>query len=152
MEIQPFVKNSWNVGRPVIAKQIPWFRGKDVATSLEYGNTRDALQRHVEPEDKTTYSELSKGVGKTDALANQQPHEIYINESGLYSLTWNSKRPEAKAFRRWITSEVLPSIREHGSYGGPALASLAEQMQGATGYNRSSDSTPRHPAPEPSAT
>ena len=88
MEIQPFVKNSWNVGRPVIAKQIPWFRGKDVATSLEYGNTRDALQRHVEPEDKTTYSELSKGVGKTDALANQQPHEIYINESGLYSLTW----------------------------------------------------------------
>ena len=84
MEIQPFVKNSWNVGRPVIAKQIPWFRGKDVATSLEYGNTRDALQRHVEPEDKTTYSELSKGVGKTDALANQQPHEIYINESGLY--------------------------------------------------------------------
>lgn len=133
MEIQPFVKNSWNVGRPVIAKQIPWFRGKDVATSLEYGNTRDALQRHVEPEDKTTYSELSKGVGKTDALANQQPHEIYINESGLYSLTWNSKRPEAKAFRRWITSEVLPSIREHGSYGGPALASLAEQMQGLQG-------------------
>ena len=133
MEIQPFVKNSWNVGRPVIAKQIPWFRGKDVATSLEFGNTRDALQRHVEPEDKTTYSELSKGVGNTDALANQQPHEIYINESGLYSLTWNSKRAEAKAFRRWITSEVLPSIREHGSYGAPALTSLTEQMQGLQG-------------------
>ena len=74
-----------------------------------------------------------RGSGKTDALANQQPHEIYINESGLYSLTWNSKRPEAKAFRHWITSEVLPSIREHGSYGGPGLASLAEQMQGLQG-------------------
>ena len=76
MEIQLFAKDRWSVGCPIIAQQISWFKGKDVATSLEYGNTRDALQRHVEPEDKTTYSELSKGVGKTDALANQQPHEI----------------------------------------------------------------------------
>ena len=133
MEIQPFVKNSWSVGRPVLAEQIPWFKGIVVAASLEYGNMRDALQRHVEPEDKTTYAELYKGVGNTDALANQQPHEVYINESGLYSLTWNSKRPEAKAFKRWITSEVLPSIRKHGGYGCPTLANLSEQIQGLQG-------------------
>ena len=129
MEIQPFTKDSWSVGRPIIAEQTPWFRGKDVATSLEYGNTRDALQRHVEPEDKTTYLELSKGV-VTETLLNQQPHEVFINESGMYGLAWNSKKPEAKAFRRWATSEVLPSIRKHGSYGGPAVASLTEQVRG----------------------
>ena len=134
MEIQPFVKNSWNVGRPVIAKQMPWFRGKDVATSLEYGNARDALQRHVEPEDKTTYSELAKGVVNPDTLSNQQPHEVYINESGLYSLACSSKKPEAKLFKKWITSEVLPAIRRNGYYGRSdvterAVTELSAQVQ-----------------------
>ena len=80
MEIQLFAKDRWSVGCPIIAEEISWFKGKDIATSLEYGNARDALQRHVEPEDKTTYSELAKGVVNPDTLSNQQPHEVYINE------------------------------------------------------------------------
>ena len=54
MEIQPFTKDRWSIGRPIIAEQIPWFKGNGVAVSLEYANARDALHRHVEPEDKTT--------------------------------------------------------------------------------------------------
>ena len=63
MEIQTYSKDNWSVGCPVIVDEITWFKGKDVATSLEYVNARDALNRHVEPEDKTTYGELTKGVG-----------------------------------------------------------------------------------------
>ena len=73
MEIQPFTKDRWSIGRPIIAEQIPWLKGKGVAASLEYANARDALHRHVEPEDKTTYSELTKGVVNPDTLSNQQP-------------------------------------------------------------------------------
>ena len=58
---------------------------------------------------------------------------MYINESGFYSLDLRSKQPAAKSFKRWVTQEVLPSIRRHGSYGAPALTSLAEQMQGLQG-------------------
>ena len=88
-----------------------------MAASLEYGNPRDALHRHVEPEDKTTYSELTKGVVNPDTPSNQQPHELYINESGLYSLAMRSNKPEAKSFKRWVTSEVLPAIWRNGFYG-----------------------------------
>ena len=88
-----------------------------MAASLEYGNPRDALHKHVEPEDKTTYSELTKGVVNPDTPSNQQPHELYINESGLYSLAMRSNKPEAKSFKRWVTSEVLPAIRRNGCYG-----------------------------------
>ena len=80
MEIQPFTKDRWSIGRPIIAEQIPWFKGNDVAASLEYGNARDASPRHVEPEDKTTYSELTKGVVNSDPLSNQQPQEVNVNE------------------------------------------------------------------------
>ena len=82
MELQPFTKDNWHIERSIIAEQIPWFRGKDVATSLEYGNARDALHRHVDPDDKKTYSELTKGTAHADTLSNPQPHELYINESG----------------------------------------------------------------------
>ena len=58
---------------------------------------------------------------------------MYINESGFYSLALRSKQPAAKSFKRWVAQEVLPSIRRHGSYGGPALTSLTEQMQGLQG-------------------
>ena len=80
MEIQPFTKDRWSIGRPIIAEQIPRFKGNDVAASLEYANARDALHKHVDPEDKTTYSELTKGACMADPLSNQQPHDVYINE------------------------------------------------------------------------
>ena len=86
----------------------PWFVGKDVAQALGYSNTRDALDRHVDDEDKNTVVNPDGNRGN--------PNMIIINESGLYSLVLSSKLPTAKAFKRWITSEVIPSIRKHGAY------------------------------------
>ena len=85
----------------------PWFVGKDVAMALGYSNTRDALSRHVDVEDK--------GVVNHDTPSGIQKMTI-INESGLYSLILSSKLESAKRFKRWVTSEVLPCIRKHGGY------------------------------------
>lgn len=85
----------------------PLFVGKDVATALGYKNFRDALRQHVDSEDK--------GVVKCDSLGGAQNMTV-INESGLYSLILSSKLPQAKAFKRWVTSEVLPQIRLTGGY------------------------------------
>lgn len=84
-----------------------WLVGKDVAEVLGYKNTRDALSKHVDDEDKNTVA-IHDGIGN--------PNKVIINESGLYSLVLRSKLPEAKKFKRWVTSEVLPSIRKHGMY------------------------------------
>lgn len=86
-----------------------WFVGKDIAENLGYANTRDSLIRHVEDEDK------KDGVVIHDAIGRKQTPTL-INESGLYSLILSSKLPQAKKFKRWITSEVLPSIRQEGIY------------------------------------
>ena len=83
------------------------FVGKDIATALGYSNVRDALSKHVDSEDK--------GVAKCDTLGGAQKITL-INESGLYSLILSSKLPQAKAFKRWVTSEVLPQIRQTGGY------------------------------------
>lgn len=85
----------------------PWFVGRDVATVLGYSNPRKAIGDHVDDEDK--------GVTKCDTLGGSQDLTI-INESGLYSLILSSKLPNAKLFKRWVTSEVLPAIRKHGLY------------------------------------
>ena len=85
----------------------PWFVGKDVASVLGYSNPRDAINKRVDDEDK--------GVAKCDTLGGVQDLTI-INESGLYSLVLSSKLPNAKKFKRWVTSEVLPSIRKNGGY------------------------------------
>lgn len=85
----------------------PWLVGKDVAEILGYSNTRDALNKHVDEEDK--------GVAKCDTLGGMQNLTV-INESGLYSLILGSKLPSTRAFKHWVTSEVLPSIRKHGMY------------------------------------
>ena len=85
----------------------PFFIGKDVATALGYNNTRDALRKHVDDEDKGT-------VAIRDTA--YETRAIVINESGLYSLMLASKLPQAKVFKRWVTSEVLPQIRKTGGY------------------------------------
>ena len=85
----------------------PYFVGKDVAEILGYSNTRDALSKRVDDEDK--------GVAKCDTLGGIQELTI-INESGFYSLALSSNLPTAKKFKRWVTSEVLPSIRQTGNY------------------------------------
>ena len=86
----------------------PYFVGKDVAEALGYEKPRNALQRHVDEDDA-----LKRGV--TDSLGRTQVTTL-INESGLYSLILSSKLPTAKKFKRWVTSEVLPSIRKTGAY------------------------------------
>lgn len=83
------------------------FVGKDIADILKYSNPRDAICKHVDNEDKD--------VAKCDTPGGVQNLTV-INESGLYSLILRSKLPEAKKFKRWVTSEVLPSIRKHGMY------------------------------------
>ena len=85
----------------------PWLVGKDVALALGYKNPQEAIRNHVDAEDK--------GVSEILTPGGTQKLPI-INESGLYSLVLSSKLPQAKQFRRWITSEVLPSIRKHGAY------------------------------------
>ena len=83
--------------------------GKDVAEILGYKNTRDALNKHVDSEDKNT-------VAIRDGIKKGNPNQTVINESGLYSLIISSKLPSAKQFKHWVTSEVLPAIRKHGAY------------------------------------
>ena len=89
----------------------PWLVGKDVAEALGYTNPRKALDDHVDPEDKMQ----GDGVTIRDSIGREQ-HPTIINESGLYSLVLSSKLPTARKFRRWVTSEVLPSIRRTGGY------------------------------------
>ena len=89
----------------------PWMVGKDVAQALGYKNPQEAVRNHVDDEDKGVSEILTPG-GKQNVPI--------INESGLYSLVLSSKLPGAKKFRRWVTSEVLPSIRKHGAYMSPA--------------------------------
>ncbi|MDY4500769.1 MAG: phage antirepressor KilAC domain-containing protein [Lactobacillus johnsonii] len=85
----------------------PYFVGNDVAKILGYSRTADAVRTHVDPEDK--------GVGEIQTPGGKQKLQI-INESGLYSLILSSKMPNAKKFKHWVTSEVLPTIRKHGAY------------------------------------
>ena len=85
----------------------PWLVGKDVALALGYKNPQEAIRNHVDAEDK--------GVSEILTPGGMQKLPI-INESGLYSLVLSSKLPKAKQFRRWVTSEVLPTIRKHGAY------------------------------------
>ena len=85
----------------------PYFVGKDIAEVLGYSNPLKAIREHVDEEDKGVNEMVTPG-GKQNI--------IIINESGLYSLIMSSKLPNAKKFKRWVTSEVLPSIRKHGGY------------------------------------
>lgn len=97
--------------RTVAINNEPYFVGKDVANILGYSNPRDALSKHVDNEDKIT---LTSQNATLENLPNRGLSAI--NESGLYSLILSSKLPQAKEFKRWVTSEVLPTIRKHGMY------------------------------------
>ena len=85
----------------------PWFVGKDVAEILGYSKSRNAIALHVDEEDA-----LKQGIPTSGGIQEM----ILINESGLYSLILSSKLPQAKEFKRWVTSEVLPQIRQQGAY------------------------------------
>ncbi|HEM5185937.1 TPA: phage antirepressor KilAC domain-containing protein [Streptococcus suis] len=107
MELQIFKNEQFGEVQLLEINNEPWFIGKEIAEILGYKNSRDALSKHVDEEDK--------GVAKRDTLGGSQD-QVIINESGLYSLILKSKLPQAKQFKRWVTSEVLPAIRKHGGY------------------------------------
>lgn len=115
-QLKVFEHKQFGKVRTITLDGEPWMVGNDIAVALGYSNPRDALVKHVDNEDK--------GVAKCDTLGGRQNLTI-INESGLYALVLSSKLPDARKFRRWITSEVLPSIRKHGAYMTPETLEAA---------------------------
>lgn len=97
----------------------PWFVGKDVAEALGYSDTDKAIRNHVESEDNLTRQFGGSG---------QKRNMTIINESGLYALILSSKLPTAKAFKHWVTSEVIPSIRKTGSYTTKPMTAYQQMM------------------------
>ena len=106
--------------RTVEINGTPWLVGKDVAVALGYKNPQRAIRDHVDAEDK--------GVTKTVTPSGEQ-EMLIINASGLYSLILSSKMPKAKAFKRWVTSEVLPAIRKNGAYESFQAQQHIEQLE-----------------------
>ena len=125
-ELMIFTNPEFGNIRTIERDGTPWFVGKDVAEALGYAKPRNAIDTHVDPDDA-----LKQGV--TDSMGRTQEMTI-INESGLYALVLGSKLPTAKKFKRWVTSEVLPSIRKNGMYLLPkdypsALRALADSEE-----------------------
>ena len=112
-ELQIFTNEQFGVIRCTIIDDETWFVGKDVSQALGYQNTVDALIKHVDEEDKRIIQRSQNATLEID-IPNRGL--TLINESGLYSLILSSKLPTAKQFKRWVTNEVLPSIRKHGYY------------------------------------
>lgn len=108
-EVSVFHFDSFNSVRVLTVEGEPWFVAQDVCKALEISNSRDAVAR-LDPDEK--------GVGDADTLGGKQQMTT-VNESGLYSLTFTSRKAEAKKFKKWVTSEVIPSIRKTGSYSLP---------------------------------
>ena len=124
-ELQLFNNSEFGAIRAIEVNGEPWFVGKDVAEALGYSDTDQALRKHVDDEDKLTRRFDGSGQSRSMTI---------INESGLYSLVLSSKLPGAKKFKRWVTSEVLPTIRKTGGYQMPkdypsALRALAESVE-----------------------
>ena len=109
-QIIEFTNEQFGKIRTTLIDGEPWFISRDVAIALGYSNPNKAVKDHVDEEDK--------GITNRYTLGGNQNLGI-INESGLYSLILSSKLPNAKVFKRWVTSEVLPSIRKTGSYATP---------------------------------
>lgn len=114
MELQIFNNNEFGQIRSLMLDDEVWFIGKDITLALGYSNDRKALQDNVDLEDRRL-------IQKSPEVTLEIPNRgiTAINESGLYSLILSSKLPSAKKFKKWITSEVLPSIRKNGSYQRP---------------------------------
>lgn len=106
-ELQIFKNEEFGEIRTIEVNNQPWFVGKDVADILGYRNGSRDINNHVEEEDRLKYQ-----IG----TAGQLREQTLINESGLYSLILSSKLPKAKEFKRWVTSDVLPTIRKTGGY------------------------------------
>lgn len=106
-DLQQFTSAQFGDIRALSIDGEPWFVGKEIAERLGYTNPPKAIRDHVDPEDK--------GVNEMDTPGGRQPL-VFINESGLYSLVLSSKLPSAKAFKRWVTHDVIPTIRKTGGF------------------------------------
>ena len=107
-QLQTFQNLEFGEIRSMTINGEPWFVGKDIAAALGYSNPRDAISKHVDDEDKNSVAIRDGNKGN--------PNQVIINESGMYSLILGSKLDGAKRFKRWVTSEVLPSIRKTGAF------------------------------------
>ena len=107
-EIKTFVNKEFGSVRTIIKDGEPWFVGKDVAKILGYNEPHKAIARHVDEDDGIKHPVIDS-IGRTQSIT-------IINESGLYSLILSSKLPSAKKFKRWVTSDVLPTMRKTGGY------------------------------------
>lgn len=114
--LQIFKNADFGEIRTVTIDNEPWFVGKDAAEILGYTDTNQAIRKHVDDEDKLTRQFNGSGQNRDMTV---------INESGVYALVFSSKLPKAKEFKRWITSEVIPSIRKHGAYMTPETLEAA---------------------------
>lgn len=116
-----FLFNDEQAIRTALINDEAWFMGADVAGALGYLDPKAAVRDHIDSEDKRTvnlknlFKNQSSGVNHTPYYQGN-PNAVFINESGLYALIFSSKLPQAKEFKRWVTSEVLPSLRKQGSY------------------------------------
>ena len=119
-DLQIFSNPEFGQVRTVEIDGTPWLVGKDVAVALGYKNPQRAIRDHVEDEDK--------GMTKTVTPSGEQ-EMLIINESGLYSLILSSKMPKAKAFKRWVTGEVLPALRKNGVYETVKAQQHIEQLE-----------------------
>lgn len=106
-DMQIFNNPEFGEIRTIIIDGEPWFVGKDVCASLGYSDTKAGTRKNVDEEDKRVCP-----VGTPSGIQNM----TVINESGLYSLIFGSKLDTAKKFKRWVTSEVLPTLRKNGTY------------------------------------
>lgn len=118
-DLQIFSNPEFGQVRTVELDGQPWLVGKDVAEALEYKNPQRAIRDHVDDEDR--------GVTKRSPSGEQEM--LIINESGLYSLILSSKMPKAKAFKHWVTSEVLPALRRNGVYETVKAQQHIEQLE-----------------------
>lgn len=119
MNVQVFNNEEFGQVRTLEIDGMVYFVGKDVAEVLGYAKARNAIANHVDDEDKKD-APIQGDLGGTQMMT-------IINESGLYSLILSSKLPRAKEFKRWVTSEVLPTIRKHGSYVAPTQTAVSTE-------------------------
>ena len=127
-DLQIFENPEFGQVRTVEIDGTPWLVGKDVAVALGYKNPGKAIIVHVDEEDKRLEM-LPQGADSQNGNVSPSSKTALINESGLYSLILSSKMPKAKAFKRWVTSEVLPAIREHGAYESVKAKQHIEQLE-----------------------
>lgn len=129
-DIMSFESNDFGTIRTVAINNIPYFVGKDVAMVLGYAIPQKAILEHVDVEDckVLTYKAFSKTEIANLWGDNDFSNKTLINESGLYSLVLSSKLPQARKFKHWITSEVLPQIRKTGSFSMAVPKTFAEAL------------------------